>query len=820
MSEESLKPGTKLLLTRADNGQKFEYLIKKQLGIKKNDRSGAVKAVYIAEKSCDGSFQSDSETIVLKEFFPKRMNGVMAGDVIRNDDGSVVISSGNDKLNAMLREFKQEAEKLAEYKKYPDLGTDICAPEDVCILEGNGTVYIENDYYEKAASWKELKEMNKLKADEILLTALQCFRFLRRMHSHNDALVDFKPADVLLGYDLLHDEYELGKPRFYDFGSVLPIDHEYNTSDIRYTEGYAPRSFKTGNKAMVSTVTEQETFLNVCRDMLVGCEESVSSRIMEKMTSFFDSKNKDNIERSEDDTEKELNELRRDIQKDEYDFNSSKLPQRERLFRIIQIVVSIIVLALYLSMGFILSYLCINSGIVREFIETHGISELLIAAVLLLGTFAVFGLRLLIDWMSERIARLHTSVHYFDMKDSAGNLIRNGEFNTFRSGWRKSTTFQDQSEHNRKRQSKRLVLWIALFAAIVLGLVVSIELVAFPWFFAIGCAAIIVFMYVDYIPTEREFFSICHYPNTRKQYPSARLQKAYYYKNEYKNSQDNGKNDPFDLKSGYYERSCRNLLDIKNTVKERLSADSGFDLGYNPFQIRHIYKMAFDRLRNTQLILNLSVLVIMLTMVFIDYMGFTGKLEDFFRIPPQAYIYVTLIMVTMVTVVSIFQILVSSRYERLVADISYKSRYVNSNSLNELFVRDVSKGVVAGIDISRGIYQAEAAINTIKNRELKKTIQKNYKYINRRMLHHGVLADRRRLTIAVWLSFVSLASVFVWLCKIYWLFPVLLILAAAINIAGNYYFLELFERKSMIRSMQSLEKYDEEIRRISPNEER
>lgn len=251
-------------------------------------------------------------------------------------------------------------------------------------------------------------------------------------------------------------------------------------------------------------------------------------------------------------------------------------------------------------------------------------------------------------------------------------------------------------------------------------------------------------------------------------------------------------------------------MKIRRAVKEKLADDPGFDLGFNPFQMRHIYKMSFDRLRNVQLIVNLSVLVIMLTTVFIDFMGFTGKLETFFRIPHEAYIYVTLVLVALVTVVSIAQILFSRGYEKRVAEASYKSRYVVSDSLNELLTADVASGVVSNIDIVRGINQAEAAVNTIKDKVIKKELQKNYRFYNRRMVHHEVLANQRRLAIAVWLSFVSLTSVFVWLCKIYWLFPVLLIGAVVINIAGHKYFIELIERKRMIRSIHDLEHYERE----------
>lgn len=809
MAADALKPGKKITLKRTDNCEEFDYIILKQLGKKDTGRIGAVKAVYIAEKRAPGSSFEESQTIVLKEFFPQNAeNGIFAQDVTRNDDGSVSFSN-KDVIDSLRLDFKREAGKLQEYKADPEMETQICAPKDVCILEGNGTLYIENEFHDNAASWKELKDINKLKADEILLTAIHSFRFLRKMHMHKDALVDFKPADVLIGYDPVHNEYGLSQPMFYDLDSVLTIDHEYKRSEIKCTKEYAPGSFSKGETALVSNVTERVTFIKVCRDMLNGCKECVSETVWNNLMSFLDSNDKENGGCSEDDTEKELDNLREDIQMDEYKFKSSKLPKKEIIFKIIQIISLILVLGLYSAMGLLLSYLCINADAVRGFIEAHGISEVFIAAVLTAGTVAVFGLRLFIDWMSERIARLHTSVYYFDRKDHAGNPIRNGEFNTFRYGWRKSTTFQDLSEHNRKRQRHRLILWFSLFFAIVAGLVLSIVFNAFPIFFAVGCAAIIVFMYVEYLPSAKDFFYSCHYPNVKKKYPSIKLQEANFFKKEYKDSQADGKNGPFELDSEYYEKSCRNLLKIRKTVKEKVASDPEFDLGYNSFQMKHIYKMTFDRLRNTQLIVNLSVLVVMLTTVFIDFMGFTGKLETYFRIPQQAYIYVTLILVTLVTVVSIFQLLISRRYERTVADVSYKSRYVTSVCMNELLVEDVAKGVVENIDIARGINQAEAGINTLNDGYLRKGLQRNYNFKNRRMVHHEVLANQRRLTIAVWLSFVSLASVFVWLCKIYWLFPVLLIVAAVINIAGNRYFLELIERKRIISAIHELEAFDE-----------
>ena len=253
------------------------------------------------------------------------------------------------------------------------------------------------------------------------------------------------------------------------------------------------------------------------------------------------------------------------------------------------------------------------------------------------------------------------------------------------------------------------------------------------------------------------------------------------------------------------------MLKIKQTVKEKRKSDADFDLGFNCFQMRHIYKMTFDRIRNVQLIGNISVLIIMLTTVFIDFMCFTGKLGTYFMIPREAYIYVILLLVSLVTFVNIGQIFMSRRHEGIVADVSYKSRYVISDSLNELLTEDIEKGVVREADIVRGINQAEVALFTAKEKKLKKElkcIEKTPDPLNRRMVHHEVIANRRRLPIVVWLTFLAVTSILVWMCKVYWLFPIFLVLAVAINIVGHVYFLELLERKRIIRNIHALERFD------------
>ena len=118
MTGDALRPGKKIILTRSDNGEMYSYTITKQLGTKDTGRSGAVKAVYVAKKqSTDISSENKKQTVVLKEFFPKiSENGIIPQDIQRNADGSVVLSSTNNQLNAIKQNFIKEAKKLKEYK--------------------------------------------------------------------------------------------------------------------------------------------------------------------------------------------------------------------------------------------------------------------------------------------------------------------------------------------------------------------------------------------------------------------------------------------------------------------------------------------------------------------------------------------------------------------------------------------------------------------------------------------------------------------------------------------------------------------------------
>ncbi len=230
-----------------------------------------------------------------------------------------------------------------------------------------------------AATLEELEMgKNKLKADEKLQALLGLFRFLKNMHYHSDALIDFKQSDMLLAHNADSEEYELGNPMFYDMGSVLTIDREYAVSDI-ITGTNRPSAYKKGDNAIVDRTSENEAFLLLCNEMLSKCQKDISEVIWKKLKSFINPKDGENISRKDEEMEKGLEELRTDIQREEYDFKSKKLQKKEHCFKLLQILITLIVLAVYILIGIVLSYLCVNAEAVHSFIDEKGISPITIA---------------------------------------------------------------------------------------------------------------------------------------------------------------------------------------------------------------------------------------------------------------------------------------------------------------------------------------------------------------------------------------------------------------------------------------------------------
>ncbi len=625
---------------------------------------------------------------------------------------------------------------------------------------------------------------------------------LHIMHDNSDALVDFKPSDILLPFDHDTKKYVLSNPVFFDLGSTLTIDKEYPIDHVYYDGGYAPSNFRTDSSVTINRQTEQVTYLNMLKEMFAGCKEKLSKALYKDLLNFIDPENSENINRSEKDTLEGLLRFKDDIQREKYEFKSNKLPKQEKQLHMLKAIVTTVVMAIYIVMDFILTYLANNRDAAIEYANQHNISNLSIITTLVTGILIIFSMRLLIDVISERIARIHISVKYFNMKNRSGNLIRTGDYNTFRHGWRKSTTFQDSSKHNLQRQHVRHILWVALFAAILASFLLSIKLNAFPIFFALGCLSIVIFMFAELYPASNNFFESCRYccPNEFTNGLTPSMRRLDYFLPEYESTNN------FNLNSPYYKDNYRNLLTLRNDVTKALAQNENFDIGFHPYQIRHVYRQTFDRTRTVELVYDLSTLFLMLVAVYVDYMSFTGNLSSYFMIPDNILVFIAPVLITSVMASNLFQIIISSRHENTVADVAYKSRYITDESLNELLVRDIASGIVKGVDFVRGLNDAEGDLNTFPNESRRKKLRKAYKFINRRMLHHDVIANRRRLAITVWLIFLTLFSLIVWYGGIGWMFPVLLIAAIIINLTGHFFLVEYIGRKMAVHDIEKYKK--------------
>ena len=796
-----LKKGSKILLVKSDTLRNFCYIIVDRIGTSNESRLGATKEVYIATKvnyTSDGKPASFTK-VILKEFYPKHIHGIKEHEVTRDSSGEVHLDDSSNNpdspLGRALFNFKREVSILSNYKNL------LSVPDKVCLLEGNGTYYIENSFLENASTWDVIIEKNKLSMDEILQTAVAVYKSLNVIHLNSEALVDFKPSDILLTYDAVTQSYNLDNPIFFDMGSILKIDTEYPISDVYYDAKYAPAYFSKESKVTINRQTEQATFLKMLLVMFAGCKGTVSQKIYTELIEFINPNNPENIKRTEEDTMDGLTRLKEKIQQEEYDFKSKKIYRQEATLRILRVVVTILVSIVYLTMGFLLTYSSSYAEKVNAYILENNISATYIAVILAVATTLIFALRLFVDIISERIARVHTSVLYFDKKDKDGNLMRTGDFNTFRHGWRGSTTFQDISNHNQKRQRYRRILFAILFIAIISCLALSVKLNAFPVFLALGCLSVIVFMYAELFPSTNDFFESCRFgcPNGREKNLKPNMRRADYFLPEYERT------NAFDLNSPYYKENFRNLLTIKEDINTALKSNENFNIGFLPFQMRHIYRQSFDRLRNVQIITNISTYIIMLTTVFVDYMAFMGKISSYFMIPSELLKYITPALTIAIMFVSLYNILHSLSHEITVAEMAYKSRYINDKSLNKLIVEDIAKGTVESVDIVRGLNEAEAEVNTCINPTRRKRLRDHYNFLNRRMVHHDVIANQRRLAITVWLSFLSLFSIIVWYWGIGWMLPVLLLSAILINYFGHNYWVEYIGRKIAIRNAEKLE---------------
>lgn len=129
------------------------------------------------------------------------------------------------------------------------------------------------------------------------------------------------------------------------------------------------------------------------------------------------------------------------------------------------------------------------------------------------------------------------------------------------------------------------------------------------------------------------------------------------------------------------------------------------NLKFSPLEIKHIYKMCFDRIQNIQNILTFVVFILTIVAIAMGITYYMNFALDYFRIERKYYLIITFVFLITPTIMSCIQILYSLKNEMAMATASYKSRYVIENALNDELVKDIATNFIKPVDMARGIYQ-------------------------------------------------------------------------------------------------------------------
>lgn len=487
---------------------------------------------------------------------------------------------------------------------------------------------------------------------------------------------------------------------------------------------------------------------------------------------------------------------------------------------------------------------------------------------------------ILIYYFAQKYSHTLVSVNYYDEKNSEGDLVRDSDYNTFRLGTlRNKTTFEDKGKLHKIQQGARHLWWIALGLGICVGCVwISIVFKSLPFFFVVGILLILIFMWADYLPAcKRDFKAYYNFvkydcsENQRSQsfygkyctgfdesrFNEQRLLKAIFYGDEYIDSlaESNSRN-PFYIHSRYYynSRYCRDMSRMRewivstgfsegdswtsfikylphknyddkvNYAKENQISLEGkkrdVDLHYSNLQMKQTYKMTFDRLKNEQLISNLIIFT--LTLLVVAFVGLhTSESGIIYScLPEKHYLTITIMLLVIATALNVCQSFNAKNYERLVAEMAYKSRFIKNDfdnfTLNELIVRDIAIGCIKPIDIERGTTRYQGSIiggivdasNDEKN-DLndEKDLFKNK---NRPLLHFKYQARKRHLIIMVWCIFIMAFSIVVWMKGILWMGLPLLIIAVVTQCILDKLVLTNFGKRKLISNIERYIKESED----------
>lgn len=792
-------------------------------GLAPRGDEGSSCLCYIVRKKED-----NNKIVLLKELYPanQKQNSEMERDTENNQLKSDQITT--EKWNKFRERFEKAIQYIQYFKNEPDTERFICAEKDIEPLYGYGTVYCENKFCGSAVSWREDIEENGVKVDEVLQTAIGVHKFMKLVHKRKLAYVDLKPDDILLPKSRIGNiDNEL--PLFYDFNSMLEMGlYSAGTGIVNGTKEYMPPQFKNRSKNDMLSVdlnSERYTYAAVLQSIIKEKMQTLSYALKSKLEDLFDELMKSEGEQmDEEELEETLKEIRQEVQDNEYENEYKRLPGRTKWFHLIHFLIMILAIGLHIATGLFIAFLCFRTDKASFLLfEKYHLFLWKLILVMIGDVVVLNGLKILSMKLAQIIANSTISCHYYKTD------IKNGNYNTFRLGKRKNTTFQDTHQSNVNRQRLRHVLWPIVCIALLATLVLSMPLISFPVFISIGCLVVLVFMYVDCIPSISAFFR-----NYAKIYGIPDLEgsdgRAAVYYEEY---DETGKT--FDLNQELYQKNRRNLFQIREAVCEESFENAQYypagavnrirwyfdykyrsarvdhfkmkgakerSLQFPALEIKHIYKMRFDRMRNLQLILSVVVALVTLSAVFMGIGYYSEPIREYFHISEPYYLWVVLGLLFGATLVNCYQIAFSLRDELFIADMSYKSKYIIDNPeqiLNDLLIKDIAAGFIKPIDISRGIWQYSGYMFTVDDPAFIKSLglreedmdsshastkvsPGSIELKNRHLLHHTFIGAQSRIAITVWLTCAILFSVFVWLLKIYWMFPALLIVSPVIHL--------------------------------------
>lgn len=791
MTRDLIKNGSMLVL-KTKNGKKSTFIVEKV-----ESESGGNCLCYKVHTK-----EQPRIALLLKEFYPKHINGVYrdteTGELVLPSDGQE-----GEEVEQRRQLFIASVGFIQNLTNDDRIARYICAPSSTELLYGNGTVFFLNSYYNKSVMWSQLLQENIV---SVLTCGIAIAEFCSVLHEMGLCYVDLKPDNVLIRRSLTN-EPDYGNPMFFDFDSVLPFGH-YCVQEVNWTVAYLPKDIQSicnpGSKETVGINAGFDISIlgKVLREKLdhEQITEMIQGDLREQLDSVLDK-----MENPEEGMNMKvisglLREIRDSVLHAGREREKTVLEKKIEKYKLFYNIILGITLSAYGIITAVFLMLGMNSHWNRTQVYLSSPVNLLMAAVILV-ILTMLTMAAKFQLLNQAAQRAASEV----ASDAFDKQIYTDEKDTFLIGGRSNATYQDKSFANKSRQRWRHVLWLLLgIGIIVFGTVFSLAVNSFPVFLAFGFTAIIIFMYADYIPAETAFYKsaveILGVADGLDRKNVRGNEKELFFYDEYMATGGTFSLDPSfhdEAKLSYYDQSQLNVNHIKKYAEEG-------SVNYNYEIIRQIYKMSWDRRKNTQLIINLVLLLISLFMVYLIISMKSGTMKGYSRIPDVLYPLITLIMILINGAVNVIQIIKGLKTEKLNAHLAYCSRFVRNEFLKGILEKDILLGRIVPIDAARGIYQYNAKIfeepGFIDSKKKINGLESSV------LLHHLVLSQQRRMLITLGLSSGIMFAILVW--HFHLVFTLAFIIPAAIILFAcviNDRLLYNILRKRVCRRIECLE---------------